>query len=195
MQTMRRPGGNWSISRIDEAEHFQTVLYEIDMLRFAYSRIVQPPEGAREADVWAYLESFLLHYRNLLEFFGKSRARDTDLTIQRPEAIWSAQAGVPDGPAKEVLEKMRALGNKLWEKYEDSDRRDDTISRYLQHCTTYRVSPKAWFPAEMMSEISELLALFDKHLPKFQPATHSRQVDRAHFLGGESVSTHSGSTS
>jgi hypothetical protein len=57
--SMRRPGGNWSISRIDKAEHYQTVLYEIDMLRYSYSDILRPTDGARDADVWAYLEVLL----------------------------------------------------------------------------------------------------------------------------------------
>jgi hypothetical protein len=193
---MRRPGGNWSISRIDKAEHFQTVLYEIDMLRFSFSQLSTPPDAARDADVWAYLESFLVHYRNLLDFFGKEPSRDTDLSIRRPEAIWSAAVGLADSsPAEEPLERMKALGRAYWEKYDNPDRRDDTISRYLQHCTTFRISPKEWFPIEMMQELSEVLELFEQYLPPFRPATESRPVNRAHFLGGGSVSTHSGSSS
>jgi len=190
---MRRLGGNWSVYRIDKAEHYQTVLYEIDMLRFSYSRIVQPPDDARDADVWAYLESFLVHYRNLLDFFGKRSAQNTDLTLESPEIIWSAEAGATQVPSKENLEEMRSIGRKLWEKYEDRDKREDTISRYLQHCTTYRIHPKKWFPFEMMHEIDEILVLIEKHLPRFQPAAESRAVNRAHFLGGECMSTHSGS--
>lgn len=187
---MRRPGGNWSVYRIDKAEHYQTVLYEIDMLRFSYSQIIKPRDPARDADVWVYLESFLVHYRNLLDFFGKSPRGDTDLTIKDPEMIWSEEAGVADRmPSQEVLERMRTSGRKLWEKYEDGEKRDDTISRYLQHCTTYRISPKQWFPVEMMHEISEVLAVFEQHLPVFRPATESGPVNRTHFLGGGSVST------
>ena len=193
--TRRRPGGNWSVSRIDKAEHYQTVLYEIDMLRYSYSHILRPPDAARDADVWAYLESFLVHYRNLLDFFGKAGASNTDLTLGHPEMIWSANAGLTDrAPSQEILEKMRALGQKLWEKYDDRNQRDDTISRYLQHCTTYRTSAKEWFPVAMMKEISEVLALFEQHLPEFRPATKSRPINREHFLGGGSVSTHSGSS-
>jgi len=192
---MRRAGGNWSVSRIDKAEHYQTVLYEIDMLRYSYSNILRPPDGGRDADIWAYLESFLVHYRNLLDFFGKSTSRETDLTIEHPEMIWSADAGVDDMmPAQGDLQKMRTLGRRLWEKYDDKTNRDDTISRYLQHCTTYRISPKPWFPVEMMTEISDVIALFEQHLPKFRPATESRPVDREHFLGGASISTHTASS-
>jgi hypothetical protein len=192
---MRRPGGNWSISRIDKAEQYQTVLYEIDMLRYSYSNILQPPAAARDADVWAYLESFLVHYRNLLDFFGKPNPWDTDLTIEHPEMIWSAKAVLDRRmPPQQDLQKMRTVGRRLWEKYDDKTNRDDTISRYLQHCTTYRISPKPWFPVEMMQEISEVTAVFEGHLPKFWPATESRPVSREHFLGGGSLSTHSGSS-
>lgn len=194
-QSMRRPGGNWSVSRIPKAEHYETVLYEIDMLRYSYSQILKPPDGARDADVWAYLESFLVHYRNLLDFFGKPQASSTDLTLAHPEMIWVADAGLTDrAPSQETLENIRALGRKVWEEYEDRNKREDTISRYLQHCTTFRTSAKEWFPVAMMKEISEVLALFEQHLPVFRPATESRPVNREDFLGGGSVSTHSGST-
>ncbi len=191
--SMRRPGGNSSVSRIDKAEHYQTVLYEIDMLRYSYSQIIRPPDVAREADVWAYLESFLVHYRNLLDFFGKTNSRNTDLTLSRPDTIWSVEAGLADRrPSDKTLAEMGEHGQKLWHKYEDSEEKDDTISRYLQHCTKFRLSPKGWYPIEMMSEISDLLKRFEGYLPEFKPATRSGQINRARFLGGESASTHSG---
>jgi hypothetical protein len=190
---MRRPGGNWSIARIDKAEHYQTVLYEIDMLRLCYSRLLLPFDGAGDADVWANLEAFLVHYRNLIHFFGTLAKSDTDLTLGNPDQIWSLESGLAAPlPDQKTLDEMRAKGRKLWEKYEDRSKRDDTISRYLHHCTTFRLSPKQWFPVEMMSEISELCGALEKRLPEFDPATKSRPIDRAHFLDGGSLSTHSG---
>ncbi len=190
---IRRPGGNWSIARIDKAEHYQTVLYEIDMLRLCYSRLLLPFDGARDSDVWAYLEAFLVHYRNLIYFFGTAAKSDTDLTLATPEQIWSTETGLAAQlPEQKVLEEMRAKARKLWEKYEDRSKRNDTISRYLQHCTTFRLSPKLWFPVEMMNEIGELCEAFEQCLPEFKPATKSRPIDREHFLGGGSMSTHSG---
>jgi len=190
---LRRPGGNWSVYRIDKAEHYQTVLYEIDMLRFTYSRIIEPPEKATDADVWAYLESFLVHYRNLLEFFGKPEPRDTDLSLEHPETIWSIETGTAQRmPSREALKDMSTRGRALWNKYEDWKARDDTISRYLQHCTTYRRSLKKWFPVEMMADISPVLATLEQHLPEFRPATEAQPINRRHFLGGSEASTHSG---
>jgi hypothetical protein len=206
----RRPGGNRSVSRIDKAEHYQTILYEIDMLRFCYDRILMPPDGAKYGDLWAYLESFLVHYRNLLEVFSKGNettrketvtdrpARNgttTDLTVATPEVIWSAESGLADRrPVQKEIDEMRANGKNLWEEYDDRSKRDDTISRYLQHCTTYRIAAKEWFPIEMMSKIKGLVENFERFLPTFKPATNSAPVDREHFLGAASMSTHSGTT-
>jgi hypothetical protein len=51
-----------------------------------------------------------------------------------------------------------------------------------------------WYPVEMMSEIGEVMEVFERSLPEFKPATNSRSVDREHFLGGGSMSTHSGTS-
>src|SRR5713226_4869981 len=180
---MRRPGGNWSISRPDKLADYQTVLYEVDMLRFAYSRVIKPPDEAKEGDVWSNLECFLVHYRNLLDFFGKPPRQDSDLTISRPDVIWDASLGLnPRRPSADILDRIQTVGRKVWEKYENGKQRNDTISRYLQHCTTFRTTFKEWFPIEMMAEIKEAIELFEQHLPKFTPATSSGPVDRARFL-------------
>jgi hypothetical protein len=127
---------SWLVSRIDELDHYQTVLYEIDMLRFAHERIPPLWDQAREGDVWVYLECFLLHYRNLIEFFGKEPSYESDLTIQKPKVIWP----MPDtGPSENDLRAIRATGERLWKKYE-SGKMNDTISRYLQYSTTFRIA-------------------------------------------------------
>lgn len=186
---LRRPGGNSSVSRIGKLAHYQTVLYEVDMMRFSYCRVIEPLDGAREADVWAYLEAFLVHYRNLLGFFGKRVTSDTDLTIDRPDQIWSDEDGLKNRkPSQDVLDRMRSLGRELWSKYENRTNVQATVSRYLQHCTTYRTSPKEWHVVEMMTEIQPLISSFEAHLREFKPATHSKLVDDT-FLGGESNST------
>ena len=58
-------------SRPEKLNDAQTVLYEIDMLRYAYDRLASPQPTWTQADEWVYLEDFLLHYRNLIQFFGK----------------------------------------------------------------------------------------------------------------------------
>ena len=65
-----------TFSRLEKATDAETILYEIDMLRFAASELIggKLERGDRE---WVYLECFLLHYRNLIEFVGKSSHRRT----------------------------------------------------------------------------------------------------------------------
>ncbi len=163
----------WSISRADKLTHAQTILYEIDMLRFAYDRMPFLWADAREADLWVYLETFLLHYRNLVEFFGKAPTKKTDLSIQRPDRIWPNPKSCPN--ATELAE-MQALGEELKGTYEDP-KKDDTISRYLQHCTEHRIEAKSWEPREMMFVMENLMRLFEKHVPPFKPASNSVRME------------------
>ena len=80
-------------SRPDKLDHAQTVQYEIDLLRFAKDRLSSPQSSRSEADEWMYLEAFLLHYRNLIEFSrGKPSCTD-DLSITRSaESVFNGQA-------------------------------------------------------------------------------------------------------
>jgi hypothetical protein len=164
----------WSISRSpDKLSHDQTILYEIDMLRFTYDRMPSMWPDAREADLWVFLESFLLHYRNLIEFFGKVPAKASDLSIRRLDEIW------PDPhsrPSEAEITAMQTRGEALRLKYEDSEK-NDTISKYLQHCTKHRIQAKSWQPGEMMYDIAELISLFEKHVRSFRPASDSIRMD------------------
>ncbi len=65
--------------RPDKLDHADTVLYEIDMLHFAVQRLSE--QKLTERDAWVYLEAFLLHYRNLIEFLGKQNPSATDLHV------------------------------------------------------------------------------------------------------------------
>jgi hypothetical protein len=95
-----------------ELNDADTVLYEIYMLRFAAKRLVRE-RWEEPQDAWVYLEDFLVHYRNLIEFLGKqNNIRDTDLHVT---TIW-AKLGVPP-PAG--LARIHADGAKLWAEYEE----------------------------------------------------------------------------
>ena len=125
--------------RPDKLSHAQTILYEIDMLRFAAGNLEGPTPHAR----WRNLECFLLHFRTLIEFFGKDPRKDPrkdNLSMWRPEAIWPDQATRPNA---EALQSLRR--SDLWQKYEvrDQNRANDKISRYLQHCTEQRTEWKS----------------------------------------------------
>jgi hypothetical protein len=162
-----------TFSRPDKLTDGQTILYEIDMLRFAASRLLR-----------ACLECFLVHYRNLIEFLGREQPRfpDTDLHVSN---IWQ-RLGVAE-PAQ--LSKIREQGGKLWHKYEGVK---DKISVYLQHCTTLRTESKSWEVGVMIREIERVLSDVEKAIRDgYQPWTAERPVE---FLGAASYSGATGGT-
>jgi hypothetical protein len=114
-----------------------------------------------ERDAWIYLEAFLLHFRNLIQFLGKDKDKlsATDLHVI---TIWGLMALT--APAR--LNGIYAEGQRLLAKYEPSDSAGGgRISQYLQHVTTKRVDPKDWEVSIMMAEIDPLLTEVDQSLP------------------------------
>jgi hypothetical protein len=169
-------------SRPDKADHAQTVLYEIYLLRFAKERL---ETAGTLGERCIFLEDFLLHYRNLIEFFGKTkRLRSDDLSILRPKAIWPGK--VPD---KAALDTMRTPG--LWEKYDTSDN-PESISKYLHHCTEHRVEFKQWSVSTMYEELEPAIETFKSMLPPNtvllerlrEPLNPASQADGASTAGG-----------
>ncbi len=167
-----------TFSRPRKLTDADTILYEIDMVRFAASRLLRG-KWESEKDQWACLESFLVHYRNLIEFLGKEQhlVRDTDLHVSN---IWH-RLGMAE-PTQ--LPKIRGGGDKLWAKYE---RAEDKISRYLQHCTTLRTESKSWEVGTMNGELEPVLAEVEEALRgEYQSWTPEPPVA---FLGAASNST------
>ncbi len=164
-----------TFSRLEKATDAETILYEIDMLRFAASELIggKLERGDRE---WVYLECFLLHYRNLVEFVGKEQReiRKTDLHVSNS---WKK---IHTKPPTE-LAQIYAAGRKLWDKYE---RVDDRISRFLQHCTTLRTEFKEWEVGTMYNELEPLLYEIEKAI---RPARAQQQ--RLTILDREANST------
>lgn len=172
---------NSVFSRPEKLSDAQTVLYEIDMLRFARERLLSPEPSRTDADQWVYLEAFLLHYRNLIEFFGKPEPRVGDLNILRPERIWPR--GSPD---KTVLDSMIRLD--LWEEYDTADN-DLAISKYLHHCTTQRTVARDWNPETMYEELRPTIERFESLLPEYKPATGLTRTRGIHPASLQSNST------
>jgi hypothetical protein len=133
-----------------------------------------------QKDAWAYLEAFLLHYRNLIEFLEKTKKiRATDLHIT---TIWKWLKATPPKDVREIHRE----GVKLWAKYGEAE---DRISRYLQHCTTKRIESKDWRIDEMSDEIEPLL---DRIVPVLQPHSVNpllEPVRAVWFLGPHEAST------
>ncbi len=149
------------LSRPEKLTNAQTVLYEITMLRYAKGCLESEGASWTTADNWAYLEVFLLHFRNLLEFFSGSavrRLQDDDLTVERPTDIWGS-----DKPDADALDKLKR--NDLFTKYE-RDARPKSISKYLQHCTTQRTSEARWNVGEMYRDLEPTMLEFESLVPK-----------------------------
>jgi hypothetical protein len=166
--------------RPDKLNNAQTVLYEIDMLRFTREYLSSAGTSRNPQDEWVYLESFLLHYRNLIEFFGKPVGDEDDLSIYRPEAIWGKKP-----PAEADLDFMKRP--ELREKYDTRDNLG-AISKYLHHCTTQRTVARNWPVLEMFEELRPTLEKFESLLPQFRPAT-GYIITRGKGLAGEANST------
>ena len=150
-------------SRIAKQNHVDTVLYEIDMLRFTTRRLLES-DWRESRDAWAYLESFLVHYRNLIDFFGKQNPSATDIHLTN---IWDlARIGQPKN-----LDKIHAAGKELLGRYEPSDKQGGgRISQYVQHVTTRRTEPKDWHLHEMLKDIDPLLAQVEDLLRPYSGA-------------------------
>lgn len=144
-----------SVSRPEKLSHSHTILYEIDMLRHAAQRLAD--KWKDEKDEWVYLEAFLVHFRNLIEFLGKENPRADDLSIRKPESFWHKSQQPPDAQLKKLYRP------ELWAKYEAHA--PDRISKYLQHCTEQRIEAKRWEVAEMYNELRETLERFEDLLP------------------------------
>jgi hypothetical protein len=146
------------LSRPDKLNNAQTILYEIEMLRHAKSRLDAGGPSWTKADQCVHLEVFLLHFRNLVEFFGRNPKFSDDLSISTPSDVWPEQK-----PEQAALDQMSRPD--LFRKYE-IDARPLSISKYLQHCTTQRTTPMSWDINKMYEDLNPTIDLFESLVPK-----------------------------
>lgn len=149
------------LSRPKKLSHSDTVLYEIYMLRFAAGRLLDghtKDYWRDEKDAWVYLEAFLVHFRNLIEFLGNDKPRPTDVHVK---TIWKLEDLTPPGP----LDDICAKGTHLWDEYEPGGKDGVRLSQYLAHCTQQRIEPRDWDIDRMTGQIEPLLAEIEKRLP------------------------------
>ncbi|MBZ5659596.1 MAG: hypothetical protein LAO08_04250 [Acidobacteriia bacterium] len=168
-------------SRKDKCDDAETILYEIDLLRFTRGRLLSSNSAWTQRDEWVYLESFLLHFRNLIEFFGKPKPDKDDLTVQRPKDFrtWKALT-------KPDIELMTRPD--LWKKYE-TRQNPESISKYLHHCTKRRTIKKKWDVEAMFSELRPAIDKFESLLPEYKPVTGLTQTRGVSFLDGNSTAS------
>jgi hypothetical protein len=159
------------------------MLYEIDMFRET-ARQLEKNKWQGDFHKWFVLEAFLLHFRNLIEFFGRADPRATDLSIHRPESFWPDAANRPADAALGGLCKPD-----LWAKYEGTANAY-SISKYLQHCTEHRIEAKDWAVSDMYNELSGTVDEFERLLPdRIRPWTQPTAQAGVVVLGPTSAST------
>jgi hypothetical protein len=142
----------YTFSRPDKLTYSDIVMYEVYILRFTARELLNRKV---EKEAWVYLESFLLHFRNLIYFLGlKRKFRDTDLCARE---MWQEQR-----LSKDALEPLHRMGRELIHEYEPKD--GGRISEYLAHCTTTRVVAKEWHIHEMYRKIEPALTELENHL-------------------------------
>jgi len=168
-------------SRPRKLNDLYTVAYEIDMLRFAAGRLLES-NWKDERDAWVYLEAFLLHFRNLIEFLGKEKPSDTDLHVT---TIWQRGGRPSPDHVAEIYER----GKQLWASYEPKDADGGgRISQYLHHCTTKRTDSKDWRIDEMSKQIEPLLKAVEGHL-RAEKRPFLKPVGPVEFSGPFAAST------
>lgn len=141
---------NLSVGRIAKANHRVTILYEIYMMRYAFRRLL-PRLGSSNPETWSWLELFLLHYRNLVEFFGRDDKQGKppqsgDLHVL---TFWKREnLSEPDD-----LQGLYRAGKALFKNPEIGN---SAISKRLAHCTDQRLALKKW-PISMYTQIEKLI--------------------------------------
>src|SRR5260370_20057757 len=156
-----------TVSRPRKLEHVETILYEMDMLDYCYGRL-RERKWADANDCYLCIDGFLLHYRNLIQFFGNH----TGLRAEKPED-WSLNRKL-SAPELASIQNSNLLGEY-----------DGLISQYLCHCTPIRAERDIeWKHIDMYDKMAPLLTNFRNLFPS-QPRTPKEIL----MLGAASVST------
>jgi hypothetical protein len=159
-------GNAETVSRPQKLEHVETILYEIKMLDYCYRRLREQKRDD-ENDYYLSIEGFLLHYRNLIQFFGNH----TGLRA-RKSAEWTSKS-LSDAEVASIQ------SGALLDEY------DGPISRYLCHCSAIRAERDIeWKHVEMYEKIAPLLMNFRKlyrsrRTPRAVPGLDAASVSTA----------------
>jgi hypothetical protein len=130
-------------SRPKKLDHLDTIRYEIRMLSYCYEHLRRGEWPDRES-YHLSIEGFLLHYRNLAEFFSSTG----DLKANEPD-VWAQGRKLTD------TELASILNERLDHKYKGQ------ISQYLSHCTKSRADrDRSWDIVEMYEDIGPSLENF-----------------------------------
>lgn len=153
--------------RSEKKSHLDTVGYEIAMLGFCHHELGTRRMDEPERNL--FIEGFLLHYRNILEFCSGARHRKAkngkpaDISTADPQ-VWAGRE-----LTQEELAKIKAPAQALETRYFDD------ISQFLQHCTERRfIDSKQWNLNEMLAELSPVVSALRDF---FQPNSPRRGAE------------------
>jgi hypothetical protein len=159
--------------RSRKKSQLDTIWYEISMLGFCHSELTNR-EKMSEPERNLFIEGFLLHYRNLIQFFsgnpGKHRwqsdkVKFADLSTEDPEP-WASRKLTPE-EISQIQVPGRALEDAYW----------TDISQFLQHCTERRfVEFWEWRLDEMFEKLNPIVAAFHKSFPPMPEAQRPENV-------------------
>ena len=137
-----------TVSRPKKFEHIDTIQYEVDMLVYCYRRLLER-NFADNPSYFLCIEGFLIHYRNLCEFFGNKK---------------ELRAGEPEGWTDKKLneEEKSSIQNTQLDEHHNS-----SISRYISHCTKIRADrDRDWDPETLFEEMKPCIDSFRKLFPR-----------------------------
>jgi hypothetical protein len=148
-------------SRTEKESHLDTIHYELSMLNFCGKELDKLSRANQRASFNVFLECFLLHYRNVMEFLSgahhrKAKKQDetSDLSTADPKP-WAGRE-----LSAEELAEIQAPANTIDDKYFQD------ISQYLQHCTERRFDEgKFWNYREMFTELLPAIRAFLQRFP------------------------------
>lgn len=127
-----------------------TVVYECDMLRFAWKEInAATAKGDAGQAGYMSIECFLLHYRNLIQLLTLTPERRDDLSL----TTFDAQI------AADERDQLCRIAEPLRQRYSKQ------ISKYLAHTTTQRhTTDVAWHPNKMYLELLPAVQLLRERI-------------------------------
>jgi hypothetical protein len=123
--------------------------YEIRMLNHCARRTLDVNTAELDDDQLAILEAFLLHFRILLEFFGRPNPRYVDnLYFQRPASYDRTPTQAQLRESGEIAERLEAQ----W---------GEKLNKYLAHPTVRRhLDKRSWPVDQMHDEMSRLIRVW-----------------------------------
>jgi len=146
--------------RSEKKSHLDTIWYEIAMLEFCYSELGKRT-GISEPERNLFIEGFLLHYRNIVEFCSGEKHRPArngkpaDLSTADPK-VWAHR----EMTAAEMANIQAPARKLMLKQFED-------ISQFLQHCTERRfIDAKKWNLNEMITELRPIISALHESFPQ-----------------------------